>query len=424
MNYMQFIRKIFNDSLLKNSLYLIATNLLNLGLGFFFWVIAARYYTPQEVGTISAILSSMFLISMISALGFHNAFIFYLPKDKKNASKIINSGITSSIVASLGFSIIFVYGLDIWAPPLKLILNDLLYTVLFAGITAIMTTTGLISAAFIAGRRSSFHMIKELIFGIVKILPLQMLSVLGAMGIFLAWGIGAMLAVTVSFFGLTRIWKGYLPILMLDPIIKDLAWFSAWNYIGDILYSLPRLILPIMIINFVSTESTSYFFIAMMIAGLLYGIPQSISNSLLAESSDAGELWHKVKKSIKINAALLFPGVLFFILLGKFVLNIFNPLYAENASTTLNILSVSSLPFSIITTFITVRTAQKKVLSVVKINAAIASITLVLALPLLKISGIEGAAVAFLLANSLIAIVVIYKMRKMMQNLSQNPIKS
>ncbi|MCX9076729.1 MAG: oligosaccharide flippase family protein [Candidatus Methanoperedens sp.] len=410
---MRLFSEIYNDPLLKNSFYLIGANFLNLLLGFVFWIIAARYYSPDEVGTISALLSSMLLLSMISGLGFQTAFIFYLPRNRENASKIINSCLTSSIVASLVFSSIFVFGLDIWAPPLKSILSNLKYVILFAAVTSFYTTSANISSAFIAGRKSSFHMTKEMLFGLFKILPLQVFSVFGAMGIFMAWGIGVLLSVITGFFLLSLLWKGYLPIPMLDPIIKSMAGYSAGNYLADVFFTLPRLILPIMIINMVSTESTGFFYIAMMIAGLLYGIPQAISNSLLAESSDSGELWQKVKKAIKLNAALLFPGILIFVFFGKFILNLFNPTYALNSSTTLMILAAASLPMSLNIIFITIRNAQKRVFSVVKINSAIAVFTLVFALPLLRSSGIEGAAFAYLAANTLVALFVVYKMRNM-----------
>jgi len=410
---MRFLKEIYNDSLLKNSFYLMGANLLNLILGFFFWIIAARHYSPSEVGITSALLSSMLLISMISALGFQTAFLFYLPREKKNVNKIINSCMSSSIAMSLIFSLIYVFGLDIWAPPLKFALFDLKFGILFAAVTAFTTISGHISSAFIAGRKSSFHMTKETLFGFFKILPLQLFSVFGAMGIFMAWGIGVLLAVIIGFFLLSMVWKGYLPVPMLDPIIKNMAGYSAGNYLADIFFSLPRLMLPIMIVNMVSTESTGFFYIAMMIAGLLYGIPQAISNSLLAESSASGELWLKVKKSVKLTAALLFPGVLMFVFFGKYVLNLFNPTYAVNSSTTLIILAAASLPMSLNIIFNTVRNAQKRVLSVVKLNAAIAAITLTFALPLVRSSGIEGAAFAFLAANTLAAIVVVYKMKDM-----------
>jgi hypothetical protein len=61
-----------------------------------------------------------------------------------------------------------------------------------------MTITGLLSAAFIAGRRSSFHMIKEFLL-VFKIIPLQVFSVFGAIGIFLSMGIGRCLLYRLVF---------------------------------------------------------------------------------------------------------------------------------------------------------------------------------------------------------------------------------
>jgi O-antigen/teichoic acid export membrane protein len=407
---MQFFSALLRDSLLKNAIYLMATNLTNLILGFIFWVIAARYYLPDDIGTISALLSSMFLISMISSLGFPTSLVFYLPRDKKNAGRMINSCIVASIAASIAFSWIYIFGIEIWNPALGSMFGSLEYDVIFIAVTIFCTVSALMSGIFTAGKRSSFHMTKETLFSLVKILPLPLLAGFGAMGIFISWGIGLVLALILGFVLLSIVWKGYLPRLTLDPIIKSMAGYSAWNYFAGLFYALPRLVLPIMIVNLISPESTGFFFIAMMVAGLLYGIPQSISSSLLAETSDGGELWDKVGRAIRFNVALVLPGFLLFVFFGKFVLNLFNPSYAQNASTTLIILAAASLPLSVNTIFTGVRNSQKKVKSVVKINLAISVITLVFAVPFMKVWGINGAAAAYLVANVVAAIAVIYRM--------------
>ena len=97
----------FRNSLFKNSIYLMITNFISLALGFIFWIVASRYYTPNDVGIISAILSSISLISMISSVGFPTALVFYLPRDPKNTNIIIDSCLTVSIIMSIIFSLIF-----------------------------------------------------------------------------------------------------------------------------------------------------------------------------------------------------------------------------------------------------------------------------------------------------------------------------
>jgi O-antigen/teichoic acid export membrane protein len=406
----KLIKKIYVDSLIKNSIYLIAATLFNAVLGFFFWMIAAKYYVPNDVGITSAILSAMSLISMISLIGFPNTLIFYLPRDSKNANMIINSCLTICIVISMVFSLIFILGIEVWTPELKLVSNNLGTIVIFVMATILTTISAIMSGVFTAGRRSSFHMTKENIFGFIKIFPLILFVGLGTMGIFISWFIGLVATITIGFILLSKLWN-YSPIFTFDPIIKNIARFSCGNYIAGIFYSLPRLILPIMIVDLNSAESAGYFFIASTMAGLLYGISQSISSSFLAESSEKDKFWNNVKKAIRFNVMLLIPGLLLFMILGKFVLNLFNHSYAEHATTTLIILAIASVPLSAINIFTTVRNAQKRIGSTIKINAIVATITLILAIPLMKVMNIEGAALAFLIGNIIGAIIVIIRIK-------------
>ena len=406
---MKLIQKIYEDSLFKNSIYLMVTNFANLILGFFFWVIASRYYTPNDIGITSAILSSISLISMISSVGFPTALLFYLPRDSKNANKTINSCVTVSIIISAIFSVIFILALDRWEPLFKPIFDNVKLVSIFIVITVMTTISALMSGVFTAERRSSFTMVKENLFGIIKIFSMILFTGFGVVGIFLSWSVGLVFSMIIGFILLYRIRK-YLPKFTFDPIIKNIVGYSARNYIAGIFNSLPRLILPIMIMNLVSTDSAGYFFIAMTVAGLLYGISQSISSSLLAESFK-GDIWENVSKAVRFNLFLLIPGLLLFMILGKFVMNLFSHNYAENATTALIILAIASVPLSAINIFTTVRNAQKRVGNTIKINAIVAAITLILAIPLMRFLNIEGAALAFLLGNTIGAMIIIVRIK-------------
>lgn len=408
---MQFLTNLYNDSLIRNASYIMATGFITSALAFVFWVVAARYYTPEEVGLVYVLLSAMKLIVMISTLGFPTALIYYLPRDKENAGSMINSCITTVIVASLFFSFLFISGIDIWTPILKPVLSDLKSLALFSIVTGASSASLILTGAFIAGRKSAYYTTKESIFGITKIFPLPFMIAFGAMGIFYAWGLGVILAVAIGLIFLLRVWKGYLPTPAIDPVIKNMVGYSSGNYFAEMFYILPQFVLPIMIAGLVSAEATAYFYIATMVASVLYGVSQSISKSLLAESSDSEELWNLVSKCIRFNVIILIPGVIMLILLGKFILNIFNPDYSENATITLMILVVASFPLSVNSLFVSVRNTQKRVSSVVMLNSAVAVGTLVMAIPLIMGMGIEGAAIAFVLANTAVACVVLYKMR-------------
>lgn len=403
------IDNLFRDSLLKNSIYLIVTSFVTSGIGFFFWIIAARYYSPNDIGITSAMFSSVSLLSIIGSLGLSRALTFYLPRDK-NTDKIINSCLVIGIISSIIFSLIFILGLKIWSPDLLSVLNDLKNILIFIIITAAISVSGIIGAAFTAGRRSSFQMIKEATYHFVKICPLILLAGFGAMGILMSIFIGLAFSITIGFILLSKVWK-YSPRLTLDPIIKNMTKFSAGNYIADNFYNLPKLVFPIMILNMVSAKSAGYFYIAIMMAGLLYGISQSIASSFLVESSDKAKFWNNVNKSIKFNMIILIPGLILFTIFGKFILNIFNPSYAENATITMIILTMASIPISLINIFNTVRNAQNRVSSMIKMNIIVAIITIILSIPLIKIMNIEGVAISYLIANTIGAIIVINRIK-------------
>lgn len=406
---MKIIDNIFEDSLLKNSIYLMTTSLVGSVLAFFFWIIAARYYTPDDVGIGSAIFSSISLVATIGSVGLPVALFFYLPRNS-DTNKIINSCLVAGIISSIIFSSIFVLGLKIWAPELMLILNNLKNISIFILVTVAISISTLIGAALTAGKRSSFQMVKEVIYNFIKIFPLVLFVSYGTMGIIISICIGLLLSTMVGFILLFKVWK-YSPKLTLDPIIIDMAGFSAGNYIANIFYNLPVLILPIMILNMVSARSAGYFYIAMMMAGLLYGISHSISNSFLVESSDKDKFSGDINKSIKFNMVILIPGLLLFIIFGKLVLNIFNQDYAENATTTLIILAVTSIPVSIINIFCAIRNSQNMVVSVVKMDMLVALITVILSVPLIRIMSIEGAAVSYLIANIVGALAVVSRVK-------------
>lgn len=401
-------KKIHSDPIIKNAIFIILTNFCNLVIGFFFWMLATRLYTPNDIGIISAILSSISIISIISSVGLPMALTLYLPENVKNANRIINSSLIVCIIISITISLIFSLEVDILAPKLKIILGNPVLIVVFVMTAMVTTISLLIGGIFVAGKRSSFHMIKENIFGIVKTVLLILLSGLGVIGILISWSLGLVVAMIVGFFLMFKLWK-YKPMATFDPIIKKMARFSVGNYIAGIFYSIPKFIFPIIIINLISADAAGYFFIAMTIAGLFYGIPEAVAGPFLAESSNKDKFWNNVHNVIKFDMYLLIPGLLLFAIIGRSILGVFNPNYAIHSFNTFLILAAASIPISLITVFNMIRNAQKRVTSAIKVDVFVAVTTITLSIPLMRILNIEGIAISYLIANTIAATVIILK---------------
>ena len=81
----KFYNYLTNDSLYKNSIYLMLSTGVMAVFGFFFWMINARLYSAEQVGIGTTLISIMTLISSFSLLGLGNSLIKYLStSDKKN----------------------------------------------------------------------------------------------------------------------------------------------------------------------------------------------------------------------------------------------------------------------------------------------------------------------------------------------------
>lgn len=401
--------RLFSDTLIRNSVYLMTTSLSTVGLGFFFWVIAARVYPPEEVGEASALISSMYLLSMLANLGFNISMIRFLPTNRSDSSRIISSCITLSLIAAVVLSLVFLAGRMFWAPSLRS-LDRLESMLFFIGVTLLVTVSALLTSTFVAGKKSSFHLVKETLMSVVKIPLLFVFTGLGTLGIFTSWGIAVLFAVVIGFWLSSLLWK-YKFGLGVDPVIRSMLLFSAGNYIAQVMFAAPRLVLPLLIANSISPSDAAYLYIAMTAGGLLYAVPQAISTSFLAEASGGGDVRAKTVRSARFTLALVLPGSIVFILGAKYILWLFNPMYAENATTAMILFVLTALPLSVNSIFTAFRNVEKKVASVIKINTSTALGSLGGAYLLLDM-GINGAALAFLAANTMVAAVLLLRTKK------------
>ena len=99
------LSKVFNDSLYRNSLFLILSRLLNVISGFFFWVVAAKLYPLKDVGQGTALISSLGLIILFSSVGLDLTLVrFILIWDKE---KVFNTSLVLTTISTAAISILY-----------------------------------------------------------------------------------------------------------------------------------------------------------------------------------------------------------------------------------------------------------------------------------------------------------------------------
>ena len=379
-------------------------------LGFFFWLIVTRFYTEAEVGYSSAIISALGLLASLSLVGLNISLVRFLPQADK-PQDLINTCLTLSGVISLVIAGIFIAGLDFWSPALGFIKQNIVFISAFIAFALLWTLSPLVGAAFLAKRKAGFTLSKNTIFSLLKLpLPILFVFFFHTFGIVASWGVALGIALAIALFlFLPKVENHYRPLPTLNlGLIKDMWQYSGANYLANLLSAAPILILPIVAVNLLGAEQNAYFYIAWMIATLLFAIPAAVSSSLFAEGSHfEDKLRENVIKSLKFSFLLLVPAAILLILVGKWLLLAFGQSYSLNALNLLWVLCFSSLPFGINHIYSTILRVTNRIKELMIIGGLIALTVLLASYLIMPITGIIGIGYAWLGAQAAVAIYVL-----------------
>ncbi len=143
------LRAHLNDPLFANAYFLMANTILNASAGFFFWIIAARFYSAEDVGLGSAMFSAAGFIGMLSIFGLDIARIRYLPEEKDKGG-MINSCFTITVIAALSLSLMFLSGLNAFAPAFGILPEYNVFGLAFILFTITSSLSSLQANVFVA----------------------------------------------------------------------------------------------------------------------------------------------------------------------------------------------------------------------------------------------------------------------------------
>lgn len=393
-----------------NALYLMLNTAAMTLCGFFFWLIVARFYSEAVVGYSSAIISALNLLAALSLVGLNTSLVRFLPQ-ADNPSKMINTCFTVGSLVSLLAAAIFLAGLDFWSPALSFVRENAIFCLAFLFFAVLWTLLPLTDSAFLAERRAGFTLAKNTIFSLLKLpLPVLLALYFQAFGVVVSWGIALAVALAVAMFlFLPRVQDGYRALPALDLGLVKKQWrYSGGNYLVNLLLTAPGYLLPLMVVNVLGAEQNAYFYIAWMMAGLLFAIPAAASSSLLAEGSHFEDwLRENVVKSLKSTFLLLIPAAILLAAAGKWLLLVFGQGYSLNALPLLWVLCFSSLPNGINYIYTGMLRVTGRITELIIIWGFIAIGGLVVSYLLLPLTGMIGIGYAWLGAQLIAAIYVL-----------------
>jgi LmbE family N-acetylglucosaminyl deacetylase/O-antigen/teichoic acid export membrane protein len=321
-----WIRRLADDSLFRNSAFLLLGTVELAAGGFLFWQIVTHLYSTADVGRASALVSASTLIANLALLGMNNSLIRYLHAwpdrgDTANTALVVVTG-----AAGLG-AFGFVAGSRWLAPQLGLLRHPA-DAVLFVLFTAVLAASMLNDSVFIALRRSGYILSRNTVMVLLRTaLPFACLT-LGAFGVFTAYQAAIALALPVYLVVLRRRFGLSTRLRARRDRLTAMWRYSAGNYVATAILMLPTLAMPVIVAQRVGPTDAAYYYIAAMLASALTFVPQATTRSFFAEAThDIDRMRASLRKVIRLTAIAQTPILLILIMAGPFALALFGREY-------------------------------------------------------------------------------------------------
>jgi O-antigen/teichoic acid export membrane protein len=407
------VPRAYKDSLVRSSMYLMATAVLTGASGYVYWIAAAHMYQAYDVGLASALINTMMLVATVATLGIGPTLIQVLPRCEPGSrwSLMLNAVLAVGSAASLLAGSVVAAILPRLSPKLANAGFQGGYTVALVVGALLMTLVALLDKTFVAERAAGKMLARNGVFAVLRI-PLLIVPMLlgfaGALSICSSW----MLAAGVSLIGglllIPRLGRAYR--LVTRGIVAQLRAMLS-SFAGNQLISLgelaPIYLLPVFVAARLSLSENAYFYISWQVGSLFFMVSPSVATALLAEGSHRSlDVLRKAHRCIVTTVALLCPAMLIALFGGRFILSMFGPDYAHSGYLLLLVLAASAVPDAITNVSVSVLRVQNRLGSAALLNLGMATLSLVLAWNLLPRFGIVGAGWAWLIAQTAGSLVV------------------
>ena len=406
------LRSVSRDSLARNSILIMATTVGTSGLGYLFWMLAARALPQPVVGAATALISAATVVSMVSNLGVGHMFIQRLPGSDGGAwSRIVSGGLvlgcsatvlaaaaTICIVPSFARNFIFLRGMS--------------GGIALLAAAVALTASTLLDYVYVAHRASHGMLWRNLALAAGKVLTLFALTTCGvhsAAAVLLAWTLPS-IAVTAHTVrsGLGRLRPGArLGGAGIGTELRHIQVSLTGHHLINLAQAGPSALLPVLVTARLGASENAHFYVAWMTASVLFMVSPAVASAFYAERSNAaGGRSASLPRAAAVVLAVIVPPALILFAGGGRVLGLFSAGYAAGGETLLKILVLAAVPDAITNLAVAHWRSLGEFRRCLRLNLLMATTCLTLAWLWLPGSGIAATGLAWLAGQSAGALAV------------------
>jgi len=352
-----------NRELLSNASSMVGTAVVTSFLGAAFWWVATHYFSQDSVGIASASISAMTLLGFMSTVGLGTLLMGELPRLEIGHRSVINGALitTGSVGAALG--LLFVAIAPLASANFDPLAQSLVTALIFAAGVGLTALTFVLDQALIGMLRGGIQLSRNIVFSVVKLAALvpvaTAVSDAGPEWIYATWTVG----IAVSLVVLVRFYRHRDdgPASPDFSLFKSMRLHALTHHGVNIALRTPELVLPIVVVTFLSASANASFYIAYMITSFMFFVPLSLSTVLYAVGSgESQRLADRFRLTVYVSLGFGVLSNLALLVLASPLLSIFGASYASDATNTLHVLALDIFPSTILSHFVALRRIQRR----------------------------------------------------------------
>lgn len=352
--------------------------------GSVFWLIAARIEPTESVGVAASLISGVVVLSLLAQLGLNVTLVKVLPVSTRPRADIAWA-ITGT--ATLGFTFGMLYAVIVpnISQELEVVGRSPGHMLAFGALVGGTAANVTADAAFLALRKLKFSLaINGGLMSLLKCgLPLA-LAGLGPFGLLLSVGLASMMAAaTASAVLMLSVQPSPLPEQPRRPSPQLLASFrfAGAGYAASLIDLMPLLLLPLIVISALGSETAGIYLLAFQVVSLLNAAVFAVGGSMFASASrHPDQISQTLRRSAMLMAGAIVTGALILVVLAPHLLGIFGSAYAEGGTAALRVLALGSLALGAQYWSVIFHRLHRNLRAMIAVPSATALATLALAL--------------------------------------------
>jgi O-antigen/teichoic acid export membrane protein len=356
-----------NSVMLINAGSSIGATAVTSALGFAFWWVAARWFTPRAIGLSSATISAMTLLGTVCMLGLGTLLVGELPRQPGKEGSLISAALiivgAIGVCAGMAFAIVAPF-VSIDLQPLRASAQNI---ILFAIGVSLTSITLVLDFALIGLLRGDLQFWRNTVFAVTKLAALFAVSLwlsrVVGLTIYATWSVGnaLSLAALAGFAVLKRggIKSTYWPEWRL---LRKLGPTALEHHMLNLTLRAPTLALPVLVTALLSATTNAWFYVSWMLASFVFVVPIALTTVLYATvSGQPTVLAHKTRLTLGLASVTSILAACVLLLGTRQILGLFGHAYAEQAAWSLRILSLGSFPIIIKYHYVAVSRIQDRI---------------------------------------------------------------